>query len=128
MSPLSKICAAARCYELVAIGRRYCAQHARRDSTKRNQRTRRDGRQTSQWRNHVRLFILERDAHTCTRCGAPGTHAHSLHGGYHSADPSEYQTLCASCHGQVHGGRRPAPGAASDRSPVATAPSSWVVG
>jgi 5-methylcytosine-specific restriction endonuclease McrA len=102
VSPLRKPCAGG-CGALIEIGTRRCPNCARLDSARRNTRSRRDGRRTAQWQ-HARSLVLERDNHTCVRCGEPGNQSHSLVGGYHSDDPDDYETLCAECHGRVHGG------------------------
>jgi hypothetical protein len=39
--------------------------------------------------------------HPAAKCGQPGTHIHSLVGGYHVANLDDYQTLCLQCHDRV---------------------------
>ena len=52
----------------------------------------------------IRRAVIDRDDHTCTNCGRPGTiddplTVHKRTGGYHDADLAGYQTLHRSCHG-----------------------------
>jgi hypothetical protein len=110
VSPLLRICSAPGCTTLVQMGRKLCAEHARIDSTKRNQRTRRDGRNTTQWMK-TRAFVIARANHHCELqlpgCTTIATTAHKQGGGYHTPNPDDYQASCRHCHGVVDGGRRP---------------------
>lgn len=63
---------------------------------------------SARWRNYTRPTTLDRDDHTCRRCGA---HANSVHHGPEHTlielialgldpfDPDHCESLCASCHG-----------------------------
>lgn len=110
MSPLLRICSAQGCTTLVDMGRKHCPTHARADSTRRNQRTRRDGRNTNDWLK-LRAFVIARANATCELqqpgCTTIATTAHKLTGGYHTPNPNDYQAACRHCHGVVDGGRRP---------------------
>lgn len=69
-----------------------------------NDRARRDGRHSDQWRKRIRPAVIARDG-ACLHCGAT-THltVHRLGGGYHDANIDHYMTLCRRCHGRVDGG------------------------
>lgn len=53
-----------------------------------------------------RLVVLERDRRTCALCGGAGDCAHHIDYDHDNNDLGNMVTLCASCHGRVHGGDR----------------------
>ncbi len=52
----------------------------------------------------LRLQILRRDGHLCTRCGAAATSVHHIVGAASggSNDPANLTSLCAECHSDAH--------------------------
>lgn len=64
-----------------------------------------DERQTREYREW-RAAVLERDRHTCQRCGQPGTHAHHVRSYARHPDlrldVANGQTLCHACHKAEH--------------------------
>lgn len=64
--------------------------------------------QTLAWQR-VRKVVLERDDHTCRRCGNPGNVVHHLKPARVSAEPYNPDllvTVCRACSGRLDGGRR----------------------
>lgn len=59
------------------------------------------------WTPKLRLSILERDNHTCQKCGAKNhpLHMHHIDGNMTNNDPSNLTTLCKECH--IHLPRKP---------------------
>lgn len=61
------------------------------------------------WYDSLRQTALERDKHTCQKCGKPGNVVHHIDGKGRPVPRSEknnrlenLQTLCRVCHGRVH--------------------------
>lgn len=83
----------------------YCApERDRRKGAKRVA----SGYNTSHWRK-LRKQVLERDGHTCTRCGRPATSVHlrpALRANHRLATADDCRSVCHPCHGQIDGGRR----------------------
>lgn len=71
---------------------------------------------THRFRNTTRRQVLDRDGRRCQACGSPGTDGNGAglalhhivarrHGGPDT--PDNLVTLCAVCHGRIHGGAHP---------------------
>jgi 5-methylcytosine-specific restriction endonuclease McrA len=119
MSPLMKQCIGTRherCTELIPVGQKRCAKHARdeqrRHSTRKNQKPQMQVYQSSKWRRETRPAILERDLHTC-ECGHRATHVDHYPVPLSQCearridphDHSNLRALCASCAGRADGHR-----------------------
>jgi 5-methylcytosine-specific restriction endonuclease McrA len=84
-----------------------CPVHQQQQDRKRAIKQQAHGRNTSYWRK-LRKLVLNRDGHTCQRCGKPGNSVHidpRLRGNHLLATPNRAITLCASCHGTIDGPR-----------------------
>jgi 5-methylcytosine-specific restriction endonuclease McrA len=93
------------------------AELTKREDARRNQRAKAHGRTSAHWKR-LRLEVLERDDHTCQRCGAPAVSVHirpELAGDHRAATTDDCWSMCASCHGTIDapramgGGRRENP-------------------
>lgn len=74
-----------------------CVDCKRADNQRRNRKTAEQGRSSSAWRRFRKANI----ASQCERC--PATTDLTYHykpGGRHSFNPTDYLTLCRSCHGK----------------------------
>jgi 5-methylcytosine-specific restriction endonuclease McrA len=105
---LLRVC---RCGKLIPATKRRCPNCERAESTRR--RNKPSGRVYAdpRWRK-TRKRVLERDDHTCQRCGAPATHVHHeppvttlLARGDSPFDDQHCQAVCASCAGRADAAR-----------------------
>jgi hypothetical protein len=104
------------CGHLIAMTKRKCEACARADSTRRNTRTKRDGRNTQAW-TRTRAAVLTRAGHECELhhrgCTGVATHVHHLHHGWHTTNTDDYVAACPHCHGMVERARQGGVGSAS---------------
>jgi 5-methylcytosine-specific restriction endonuclease McrA len=84
-----------------------CLDHAEQHRQRRAAKVKASGTSHPHWRK-LRLQALERDSHTCRRCGYPAVSVHiSPHLGrnHDLATLADCTSMCRHCHGAIDGAR-----------------------
>ena len=94
------------CGRPTAQGNR-CPIHVGPHKQQRAAKVKASGTSKPHWRR-LRLQALERDNHTCRRCGRPAVSVHiapHLGRNHDRATLGDCESLCRSCHGAIDGAR-----------------------
>jgi 5-methylcytosine-specific restriction endonuclease McrA len=102
-----RLCCVPGCGQLIERGNR-CQVHMAEKEARKALKRKTSGYYSKHWQQ-LRKAALNRDLHTCQRCGAPATTVHidpRLRANHHAATLADCTSLCHSCHGSIDTRRR----------------------